>query len=397
MGENMLVQTFTDITDSVRYQEQLQDAAQFLQQVIDGSHTGILVVSPVYDEQREVVDFRFKSLNKTVASLVNQEPEALMGDLHSRWFPEYQRNGAFESYKQAFISGGDLHFENHFENEENDRWMDVVASKIGDDVLISFHEFTTLKKLQLKLEATVEELKASNERLSQFTHVASHDLKEPLRKITMYTSMMDRESNTLTQQQTEFLQRIKGTAARMQSLINDLLTFAQVNTRPHSLEPIALEDIIRTVLTDLEAGIAESSAVVQIDALPTIRGEEGQLGQLFQNLISNALKFHKVGQAPEIRIQATTLQRSELPSEIAHFSPASRYYRISVKDNGIGFDPKYKEKIFQIFQRLHNRDEYDGTGIGLAIVSKIMENHQGYILADSRMGEGASFNLFFPA
>jgi signal transduction histidine kinase len=398
MGENGLVQTFTETTESVKDKRRIEEATQFLQEVINGSHTGILVISPVYNEKKEIIDFRFKSANKTLSSLVNQEPEALIGQLHSKWLPEYKNNGAFEAFRKISETGSELHFENHYANENNDRWMDVSGRKIGDDVLVSFHEFTPLKKLQLQLEATINELKNSNERLSQFTHVASHDLKEPLRKIIMYSNLMEqRYANNLEDGALTFLKKIQQTSYRMQALINDLLTYAQINTKPVSFKQVALDVLIQNVLTDLEATIQEKGAVVDVVPLPTLKGDEGQLSQLFQNLISNALKFHKKGKVPKVRIKAALVSRKQLPVKAGTSANAANYYCISVADDGIGFSKEYEEKIFQLFQRLHSNEQYEGTGIGLAIASKVVENHQGFITTESEVGRGATFHVYLPA
>jgi len=320
----------------------------------------------------------------------------LIGELHSKWFPEYKQNGAFEAYCRISETGEEIHFENHYENEKNDRWMDVSGRKIGEDVLISFHEFTALKKLQLQLETTINELKNSNERLSQFTHVASHDLKEPLRKIIMYSNLMEeRYATSLDDGALKFLEKIQRTSSRMQALINDLLSFAQVNTKPKDCKRVSLQSLVQNVLADLEAIITEKGAEIKVDKLPAIVGDEAQLNQLFQNIISNALKFQKPGLAPKVEIRSSLVQNKELPRLLS--GAAAQYYCISVTDNGIGFAKEYEEKIFQLFQRLHSREEYEGTGIGLAIAKKVVENHHGFIRTESEINRGASFHIYLPA
>ena len=398
MGENSLVQTFTETTESVRDKQRIEEAARFLQEVINGSHTGILVVSPVYNEEKEIVDYRFRSANKTLAALVHQQPQALIGQLHSKWFPEYKRNGSFEAYRHISETGEEVHFESHYENKVNDRWMDVSGRKIGDDVLISFHEFTPLKKLQMQLETTIEELKKSNERLSQFTHVASHDLKEPLRKIIMYSNLMEqRHGHSLESGAQDFLQKIQQTSLRMQALINDLLVYAQVNTKAENCQTVSLQVLVQNVLTDLEAAIQEKGAVLTVGELPVVQGDQAQLSQLFQNLLSNALKFHQKGKAPRVTITAALLSTKQLPQKAGFMPKAAHYHCITVADEGIGFAPECTEKIFQLFQRLHSHSDYEGTGIGLAIASKVVENHQGFIDAESETGRGARFHIYLPA
>jgi PAS domain S-box-containing protein len=397
MGENRLVQTFMDVTGARKDKQALEEGARYLQSIIDSSHTGILVISPVSNSEGELIDFRFETANSTLSALVNQQPQALVGELHGKWFPEYYSNGAFEVYKSVCETGQLIQFEAHFENAVHDRWMDVQARRLGASVLVTYHDITPLKRLQLQLEDTIHDLQRSNERLSEFTHVASHDLKEPLRKVIMYSNLMEEKyGNSVEEGALSFLRRIQQTAYRMQSLINDLLAYAQVSRQPEALQEVDLEALVSDVLADLETAILEKDARISHSPLPRVRGDAMQLRQAFQNLLSNALKFSSGNGQPEVGLEAARISSRELPTDLRPLARSRFYHCISVWDNGIGFSPEAGEKIFQLFQRLHGPAQYEGTGIGLAIVRKVAENHHGFVVAEGRPGEGATFRLYLP-
>ncbi len=191
-------------------------------------------------------------------------------------------------------------------------------------------------------------------------------------------------------------------ANRMSALIKDLLAFSRITTQREAFEPVPLAEVVRDVLTDLELAIQEAGAITEIGPLPIVQGDRPQLGQLFQNLISNAVKFRRLDRAdpasvPHIRIDCQRLPAAELPNGVKPARPAEQFYQIRVVDNGIGFDEKYLDRIFEVFQRLHGRSQYAGTGIGLAIVQKVAENHGGAITATSQPGQGATFWVYLPA
>ena len=188
----------------------------------------------------------------------------------------------------------------------------------------------------------------------------------------------------------DYLTRINKTARRMQSLISDLLTFSQVINVTHKFRKVSLENVVKEVLNDLETLIIERHAKLTVGDLPVIKGDKTQLRQVFQNLISNGLKFQKENNRPDITIESSVATKKNRQNE------NGSYCMIQVRDNGIGFDESQADKIFQLFQRLHSKNEFDGTGIGLAIVQKAMENHNGFIEVKSEPGTGSSFNLFFP-
>ncbi|MBD2755117.1 PAS domain-containing sensor histidine kinase [Spirosoma validum] len=243
-----------------------------------------------------------------------------------------------------------------------------------------------------------QDLKRSNENLQQFAYVASHDLQEPLRKIQSFSTLLnDQFGDELGDAGKDLLRRMSAAGARMSTLIKDLLTYSRVATRQQIFGLVSLDKIMANVLTTLEWDIQQRGARIDINELPVIKGDESQLGQLFQNLLSNALKFTPGSETPQIQIMCFPRDISELPAEIQLSSHASRFYQISVSDQGVGFDVKYLDRIFQVFQRLHARNEFPGTGVGLAICQRVVENHGGGITANSKPGEGATFHVFLPA
>jgi Bacteriophytochrome (light-regulated signal transduction histidine kinase) len=242
-------------------------------------------------------------------------------------------------------------------------------------------ERNDLVKTRQELEESVAELGRSNAELQQFAYVASHDLQEPLRMVSSYTQLLGRRyKGKLDADADEFIAYAVDGALRMQRLIQDLLAYSQVSTKGRDFDLISMEAVLAYAQDNLQNAIKESQAVVTHDPLPTVRGDDRQLVQLFQNLLSNAIKFH--GQEPpQIHVSAKRRDGEWL---------------FSVQDRGIGLDPQYAERIFVIFQRLHNRAEYPGTGIGLAICKKIVERHYGRIEVESEPGKGATFWFTIP-
>ncbi|MNZ42448.1 Phytochrome-like protein cph1 [compost metagenome] len=227
------------------------------------------------------------------------------------------------------------------------------------------------------------ELERSNRELQEFAFVASHDLQEPLRKIQTFAERLQTRADALDEQGRDYLTRMSSAAARMQALIRDLLAYSRVATRREPFIRLELDRVLDEVLQDLEGTVESSGAQIEREPLPTIDGDPSQIRQLLQNLLSNAIKFHKPGQLPNIRIYAENQPTGE--------------WSLCVSDNGVGFDEKYLDRIFNPFQRLHSRQEYPGTGIGLAIVKKIAERHFARLSASSQPGGGALFRLTFPA
>ena len=248
-------------------------------------------------------------------------------------------------------------------------------------------DITERKRAQMTLLEQADKLARSNAELEQFAYVASHDLQEPLRKIQAFGDRLKTKYETgLGPEGLDYLSRMQNAAARMQVLIQDLLSLSRVTSNSKPFTPVDLGDVARTVVSDLEMRIQDAGGQVDIGALPVIFGDRGQMAQLFQNLIGNGIKFRKPGEKPVVKIS----------SEIHALANGASGWQITVEDNGIGFDEKYRDRIFQIFQRLHGRSEYEGTGIGLAICRKIVDRHSGAITAHSTPGAGAKFVILLP-
>jgi PAS domain S-box-containing protein len=248
-------------------------------------------------------------------------------------------------------------------------------------------DITQRKRAEMTLVEQADKLARSNSELEQFAYVASHDLQEPLRKIQAFGDRLKTKYESgLGPEGVDYLTRMQNAAARMQVLIQDLLSLSRVASNAKPFTMVDLNEVVRTVVSDLEMRIQDAGGRVEIGTLPVIFGDRGQMAQLFQNLIGNGLKFRKPGESPVVKLDS---QAQALPSGAAG-------WRIAVEDNGIGFDEKYRDRIFQIFQRLHGRSEYEGTGIGLAICRKIVDRHSGAIQANSLPGAGAKFIITLP-
>lgn len=247
-----------------------------------------------------------------------------------------------------------------------------------------------------QLQELVHDLERSNYNLQQFAYVASHDLQEPLRKIQSFGDLLKTEYGERLAEGQDYLNRMQASAGRMSVLIKDLLTYSRISTRQETSVPVQLDTVVQSVLQDLEVAIQEAGARIEVSKLPTILGDKTQLRQLFQNLIGNALKFRQDTVQPYIQITTQLLPASELPAQIRPARQSEIYYQIDIQDNGIGFNQKYVDRIFQVFQRLHGKNEYVGTGIGLAICEKVATNHGGAISATSQPDKGATFSVYLP-
>jgi light-regulated signal transduction histidine kinase (bacteriophytochrome) len=237
-------------------------------------------------------------------------------------------------------------------------------------------------ELEVRVRERTVELERRNRQLQEFAFVASHDLSEPLRKIQTFGSLLEAKSAGLMDEQSkDYVSRMTGAANRMQELLDALLRYSRVDAKGQEFRPAKLEDVIRDSVIDLEVGLRDIEAHVEIGSLPAVNGDPYQLRQLFQNLIANAVKYHRSEVKPLVRVYGEVNDGD---------------CRIFVEDNGIGFDEKYLDKIFQPFQRLHGRNEYPGTGIGLAICKKIVERHNGTITAKSAIGKGTTFIVTLP-
>lgn len=265
------------------------------------------------------------------------------------------------------------------------------------DILGIILDQTEQRMNENQLKQFTSELQRSNQDLEQFAYVASHDLQEPLRKIRAFGDrLVAKYQEVLGEQGADYVSRMQSAAARMQVLIEELLSFSRVSRPLSFTDNLSAIEILNEVRDDLDARIKLEKATVIVGELPAVRGERSQLKRLFQNLISNGIKFHGPDRVPVVEVSGTIVKGQDVNAEFEIQLPNARYARFEVKDNGIGFDEKYLEKIFTIFQRLHGRTEFEGTGIGLAICRRIVANHNGFITARSVEHQGSVFIVILP-
>ncbi|WP_338874720.1 PAS domain-containing protein [Spirosoma sp. SC4-14] len=323
----------------------------------------------------------------------NEQPASLVvnGRLQTSWFnfvyqPLFDAQGQVYAILNMAVDVTDRYLARQELESSQQRYRDLV-----DELDLHVQERT-----QELLRAN-QDLKRSNNSLQQFAYIASHDLQEPLRKIQSFTTLLsERFAGRLDQDATHYLDRINAAGSRMSTLIRDLLAYSQIATRQQAFNAVSLDAILSNVFDSLALAIQERNAIVRADKLAVVRGDETQLHQLLQNLLSNAIKFTPPDRQPYIQIDYALRERDELPAESRPASTASQFHCICITDQGIGFDERYLDRIFLVFQRVHAGDKIPGSGIGLAICQRVAENHGGWISARSQPGKGATFCVYLP-
>ena len=282
--------------------------------------------------------------------------------------------------------------------ETFDAEMAMIISREEGVPLLTFfvRDISRRKKAEQEQARYAAELERSNRELEQFAYVASHDLQEPLRKIRTFSDRLQGMcGDKFDEAANDCVQRIERAAERMQLLIDGLLSLSRVTTQGQKFVPVDLEQVAREVVSDLEVQIEQQGGRVEVGHLPTVQADPLQMRQLFQNLIANGLKFHRIEEPPVVKIEGKFVHGRQ--HRRAGPSAAEEQCRVVFEDNGIGFDEKHRERIFDVFQRLHSRDVFEGTGIGLALCRKIVERHGGEITAHSAPGHGSAFEVLLPA
>ncbi|MBD0344880.1 MAG: PAS domain-containing protein, partial [Coleofasciculus sp. Co-bin14] len=368
-----------DITERKQAEAALQESYNLLHSIINATPDSIFVKN---------LQHRYLLSNSVRAKLFNKSVEEIFGKDDSFLFPPVLCAKIQANDSRIMASGNTETVEEVFVVEGEARTYLTTKSVYRDaeekiQGLVGFaKDITPLKQAEQQLKALNAELARSNQELEQFAYVASHDLREPLRKIKSYTDLLvKRYQGQLDEKADKYIAYISDGAVRMQGLISDLLTYSRVGRGEVIKEPTDLNVVLNQTLSDLSRAIQESDATITADVLPSLNANPRQIGQLFQNLIANAMKFRGEKQ-PCIQI------KSRLDSN---------FWTISVQDNGIGIQPEHVDRIFVIFQRLHTKDEYEGTGIGLAICKKIVERHGGEIWVESELGQGTTFLFTLPA
>lgn len=310
--------------------------------------------------------------------------------------PETETSGRdLASMMRRMLSDPEVYSSNEYENMRRNGervWVAWTNKAIRDgngriaEILCIGNDISARRRIE-------EELERSNRELQEFAFIASHDLKEPLRKVMAFGDRLHtRFGERLDEDGRDYLARMRKAAFRMQNLIESLLNYSRVTTKAETFSTVDLNVLIKEILSDLETSIAENGVRIEVERLPIIQADSNQMRQLFQNLISNALKYHGT-EAPFVGIRGK--KAASMPGGTGSGGPS--WYQVLVEDNGIGFDEKYLDRIFAPFQRLHGRDAYEGTGMGLAICRKIMERHGGTLTANSAPGQGSTFIVTLPA
>ncbi len=286
--------------------------------------------------------------------------------------------------------------------EENYLMISIFAALTLIIIILAYLNFMNdiqvRKTLETKLQNSVHQLSQSNKELEQFAYVASHDLQEPLRKVVSFSDIILRKhADNLDEKGKAYFQRMVASTERMQTLIQDLLNFSRTTRNIGDKKPVAINKLIKAVLEDLSQIIKDSEGKIKLNLRHdiTVTGTPVQLRQLIQNIISNAIKYQKHEAPPVIKIKSKVIKGEKLLKRIP-ILVSDQFLEITVSDNGIGFDEQYLDKIFTIFQRLHGRSEYTGTGIGLALCKRVVDNHHGYITAKSEKGKGSTFFIYLP-
>ena len=339
--------------------------------------------------------------NKGAQKIKGYKDEDIIGKNFSVFYLEDDRRNKLpeELIHQAEREGRAMHEGWRKRKDGSKFWGSIVITALHDrdGNIIGFSKVTrdlTERKLaEDTMRQHAAELEMKNKQLEQFAYIASHDLQEPLRKIQTFVQVLEKKLGEPEARQ-KYFNKINSSAKRMTDLIQSVLNYSRLSQNEDDLIPTDLNMILENVKADYELQIEEKNAIIKSDSLPVVKGEPLQLHQLFANLIGNSLKFSKTD--PRITISSRTLQPHEIQKINPSLDNTRRYVQLSFQDNGIGFEQQYAEKIFTIFQRLNSREEYSGTGIGLALCKRIVDHHHGHIEAVSALGQGATFLVYLP-
>jgi PAS domain S-box-containing protein len=399
----MILLAIEDVTDRKREEQILRESEERLQTIIENLHEGLMISGLngqlTHFNQAGLEMHGFTSLEEGLEKLPQfheiVELSALDGSVLK-----------FEEWPLARVMAGEFLTDYEVRLRRVDKDWEAIFSYGGSIVkapngqplaFLTITDITKRKQIEATLKLYAAKLERSNDELQDFAQVASHDLQEPLRKILAFGDRLKTKAGeSLDQECRDYLQRMFSAAARMQTLINDLMAFSRVETKGQPFVRTDLGVIAREVSADLETRIEQAGGRVEIEELPTIDADPLQMRQLLQNLISNSLKYFRAGVPPVVRIYSQELAERRRESITKSDALARQLTQILVEDNGIGFDEKYLDRIFNMFQRLHKKGEYEGTGVGLAICRKIVDRHSGTITAHSKPGQGATFIVTLP-
>ena len=431
--DNLILVSFMDITETREHQQVLEELLNRFQNQVMQAPVSICIIRKAGYEV-ELANTAFLKMVEKNQSFINKPFFISLPEMKTQGFKEiletvFQTGQPFYAHEmEVFFKRGtrkerfyfNIAFQPLMEKDKNVYglmaiFVDITAQvisrkKIGDIQQIHTTELEhkiekgseKLSEVNKMLLQKNEELQKTNKELESFTYITSHDLQEPLRKIKIYTSLLvDQESFNLSEKSKDYFSRIQQSADRMRTLIQDLLTYSHTESADRKLIKTDLKKIIEEVKSDLSELIAEKGAVIKIGKLVRADVNVFQFRQVFNNLVNNSLKFSLPGISPRITIKSSFAKGLQLQNEnpalaVGRLNAQQEYCHISFSDNGIGFAPEYNEQIFGVFQRLHNRDAFTGSGIGLSIVKKIVENHNGIIIASGKLNKGSTFQIYIP-
>jgi PAS domain S-box-containing protein len=375
-------------------EEERRVLAERWQLLLDHASDGVAVHEVVRDSYGRMTDFRYLEWNHAAERILGVSREQVVGRTGREVFPQIMGSGLVRCYERVVETGVAEQIEDCLTRSETPQALEITCIRLDHEHFVTLIRDVTERKAAEQrlrqyaaevalgnqaLERANAELEKQNTELEEFAHVASHDLQEPLRKVVSFGDLLARAlGNRLEPKAQQYLTLMQDATRRLQTLIRDLLVMSRADRAPLRREPVRLEQCVRAALELLSARIQETGAAIQIDPLPTLVVDPTQICQLYQNLLSNALKFREPERKPEIRV--TCDEREEGPV-------------LGVSDNGIGIQPEYHDKIFESFQRLHSRDRFEGSGIGLAVCRKIVNRHGGAIWVESQPGAGSHFRF----
>ncbi len=378
----------------IRSKQKVKDV---LDAVLQASQSAILSFAAMRQPDGRINDFQCIQYNRIGAAMASSQNEKLIGKTMSEIFPDSLPSGLMEEYIKVVLESKVYKTERFYTHEQKAKWYRIVAVKLEDGITVTYDDITKEKEYEVTLEKYIVELKRSNSELEQFAFVASHDLQEPLRKIQAFGDRLNIKARHLFTDETKvYMDKMLSSSMRMSGLITDLLNFSRLTRSKDQFAVTDLNKIFHEVMSDLELAINKKNALIVFDNFPHAEAVESQMYQLFFNLLSNALKFSKPVEQPVIKVKCEVYSRP-VASKIALLpSNQKQYMKLIFSDNGIGFNQQYVDKIFVIFQRLHGKHTYEGTGIGLAICKRIVSIHSGTITAHGTLGKGADFIVELP-
>ena len=397
-GNNIFIGTTQDITDEVNLRNQLIERTLYAESIIDASIDRITVFDKGY---------RFVAWNRHCSELNNIKKEDAIGKSIFEVFPQVINDSVLMDAQERSLSGEyvhisvkkDLYLNSYCElfyiplkNADGETYAVVNIMHDISDLIRNSEE---LKDLNSSLEKKNIELAEKNEEITSFAFVSNHDLKEPLRKMHTFSDwLLQNELEKMSPEGKGFMKKMNASIRRLDLLLDDILVLTKIHSDKNKNEEVDLNVVLKKVRLELEEYITQNKVLIEAANMPTIKGNKNQLFYLFSNLIINAIKFQLPGNIPKIKIWVQEINAGVLV--MRGINKEIKYLKISFADNGMGFDSKYKKKIFQMFQQLHQKNDFEGTGMGLAICKKIMENHEGFIDVISEEGKGSVFSCYFP-